>query len=194
MAFSRTKLSNALSAEELEAFCLRLTKEPGLTGERLMQLSAEMGVEIGHSGAAVFINKEFKPFLEKLRQQKTLARMISEEGGADAASTIADAAAGKLSQDVFEFLHEADVIIDLDSEEGQAKAKTLSLVIARMRQGDHRLRALELKIAERDAEIAAVKAAVEKSRNGKKGGGMSAEAIAEMELQLGWKAPTKEAA
>lgn len=188
MANSRTKLATSLSAEELEAFCERLKGERDLTGARIQELAAEMGVTIGHNSANEFKNKEFEPWLAKLKRQKNLAQFISDNADPNAAATIADAAASTLSQNVFEFLQEGDVDVNLFDDEGIDKAKTLSLIIQRLRSGDHRLKLLQMKLQEKEEERAKrdqeLKDIVDKA---KRSGGMSDNTQKEMESWLGWK-------
>lgn len=193
MAHSRTKLAQALSAEELDALCERLRQEPNLTGARLQSIALEKGISIGHNSANEFLNKEFDPWLAKLKRQKGLAEFIAENADPHAATTIADAAASQLSQEVFEFLQEADVELNLfDSEgEGLEKAKSLSLIIQRLRSGDHRLKALQLKVRDMEKREKEIRETVDRA---KKKGGMSEETASELNEWLGWKPEVQPAA
>lgn len=149
MAESRTKIARELSAAELDEFLADLRKEKRLTGARLMELAQKRGISIGHSSAAEFLNKEFKPYLEKLQKRSRLAQMIAENTAGDDHSKIADAAAGELAQGVFELLTVTDIDVDLlTSKDGLKQADTLSKIISRIRSGDHRLRALEKELQE----------------------------------------------
>jgi len=189
MAESRTKIARELSAEELEEFCALLAKEPRLTGKRLMELAAERGVRVGHDSANTFLNQEFKPYLEKLSRRRRLVQFLDQNTDGKEASRIADAAAGELSQATFEFLSVLDLDIDMQSEEGMERAKDLSLIISRIRRGDHTQRALEEKIkdmeadrAEREREREAMKDALNKEATRK---GVSQEAQNELRKTLG---------
>jgi transcriptional regulator with XRE-family HTH domain len=162
MPESKTKIARALSAEELDAFCARLAKEKGLTGARIQELAAELGVEIGQSAAYEFRNKEFEPWLAKLSKRRQLALFIQERSRPEDVATLADASAGELSQALFEFMTGAENAdaLDLGTPEGRKAANQLSLMIARIRQGDHRLRDLEARLTqmrdEREKAVAAL--------------------------------------
>lgn len=173
MPESKTKLARALSADELESFCRRLAAEKNLTGARIQELAAEQGIEIGHTAAAVFRNREFEPWLERMRSRSQLAQYVAEHSKPEDVTTLADASAGELSQRLFEFMAGSEADINLNTPEGRKAANNLSLIIARIRQGDHRLRYLEQKL---EAMQAAQKQAVGALDDPAVKKGMSAEA------------------
>jgi hypothetical protein len=188
MAASKTKLARALSAAELEDLCERLAREKNLTGKRIQEIAAELGVEIGHSSAAEFKNKEFEPYLERLRKRRQMAEFIAEKSAPEDVTTIADAAAGELSQLVFEMLMASDDKIDLTTPDGRKAANNLSLIIARIRQGDHRLRKLESDLAVLQAEKDAAAKVIE-SAEGQKG--VSDEFIGNLRQAFNMRPPEK---
>lgn len=118
-----------------------------------------------------------------MRRAKELALQLREVGNADAAGSIADAGALVLMQQVYDALTKGDEV-DFDA---------FSKIIARLRSGDHRLREVNAKLREyerREAEWerkeaereAAKKKAIEDIRSG---AGLSDEALAKLEAQIG---------
>lgn len=189
MAASKTKLARALSAEELDALCVRLAGEKNLTGKRLQEIAKDLGVEIGHDSAATFINKEFEPYLARLEKRKAVAQFIAAKSSPEDVTTIADAAAGELSQLCFELMMASETAIDLTTPEGRKAANQLSLIIARIRSGDHRLRELESNLEEARAEkekLEAEKKAAEAVLNNPKSG-FTGNAVAALRQALGMK-------
>lgn len=184
MSESKTKIAQELTPEQLAEFCDRLYKEKP-DWKTIVAIAGEYGVTVGRSAAFEFRNKEFEPWLAKLERQKNLAKFLADHADGTAAGTIADAAAAHLSQEVFEFLQESDVDINMYDEDGLEKANVLSKVIQRLRSGDHRMKALQMKIAEFEDTRKALTKALERGRQS--GGGLSAEALQEIEQHLGWK-------
>lgn len=161
MPASRTKIARALSAEELDKFLGELRAEPNLTGSKLQELAAARGITIGHNSANEFLRKEFEPYLERISRQSRLAQFLEEHSRPENASRIADAAAGELSQALFEFITVADLDVNLHTKDGMKQADGLTRMVARLRQGDHRLRALEAQLAEFEAQRDAAMKALE---------------------------------
>lgn len=161
MAQSRTKIARELSDEELEKFLAELRAEKNLTGRRLRELARERGIQIGHNSANEFLRKEFEPYLERIQRQSRLATFIEEHSRSGDASKIADAAAGELSQSIFEFVTVADLDVNLHTKDGLKQADALSRMIARLRIGDHRLRLLESRLKEVEAQRAEVERIVD---------------------------------
>lgn len=185
MPESRTKIARSLSAEELEAFCAMLAGQRELTGKRLMELAAERGISIGHDSANTFLRKEFEPYLEKLTRRSRLTQFLEQNSSGNEASRIADAAAGELSQATFELLSVIDLDLDMQSKDGMEKAKDLSLIISRIRRGDHAQRMLEAKLSEMERQQAEMKKTLEGDAVRK---GVSVDAQNQLRLTLGMEA------
>lgn len=161
MSASRTKIARELSAVELEAFLVVLREEKLLTGKRLRELAKEKGISIGHNSANEFLRKEFEPYLERIQRQSRLAQFLEENSRSGDANKIADAAAGELSQSLFEFITVADLDVNLHTKDGMKQADVLSKMLQRLRSGDHRLRLLEARLTEFETQRAAAIKAVD---------------------------------
>lgn len=137
MAHSKTKITQELSPQELEAFCAELAGVPhGEMARRIMELAAQRGIEIGKTAAYEFKNKEALPWLRRLALRKEKARMVAEIGDDDSGRTLADAAAGELGQIAFDMVSELDGQIDITTEEGRAIFNEITKGIHRLRTGD----------------------------------------------------------
>lgn len=179
----KSKIESELSEGQLQDFCNRLANTPKLTLKKLQSMAAELGIEVSLMGAKSFRDGAFAEHIEKMRRAKELALQLREVGNADAAGSIADAGALVLMQQVYDALTKGDEV-DFDA---------FSKIIARLRSGDHRLREVNAKLREyerREAEWerkeaereAAKKKAIEDIRSG---AGLSDEALAKLEAQIG---------
>jgi hypothetical protein len=197
MPETRTKIAVELSAEELEEFCAMLAREQKLTGRRIQELAAERGIKIGHNSAAVFKKDEFTPWLERQKRRRESALMIAQHREQGHTTIFADAVAESLAGDLFDAFAAADIDIDVTTPEGIKAADALSKIVKRLQseqrgkeESIRREKESERRLAEYEAKIKAANDLIEKSkRTGN--GGLSKEALEEIELALGWKKPTE---
>jgi phage FluMu gp28-like protein len=145
MTVQRNTLLRGLSPEELESLYARLSAMPGGPSlANIQTLGAEYLDQPISKHTASSLRPHYARWQERIERRKSAAQWIAQHSAPEDAQRLADAAGHELSQQVFEFLAEAD--IDLTSEEGLAQASVLSRVVAQQRQGDHRLRQLELRL------------------------------------------------
>lgn len=179
----KSKIEQALSETDLQEFCSRLAGTPKLTLKKLQSMAADIGIEVSLMGAKSFRDGAFAEHIEKMRRAKELALQLKEVGNADAAGSIADAGALVLMQQVYDALTKGDEV-DFDA---------FSKIIARLRSGDHRLREVNAKLKEYERRATewerkekereeAKRKAIADIRNG---GGLSDEALAKLEAQIG---------
>lgn len=185
MAHSKTKITQELSPQELEAFCAELAAVPhGDMAAKIIELAKEKGIEIGRSAAYEFKNKEALPWLRRLQLRKEKARMVAEAGEDDSGRTLADAAAAELGQIAFDMVSELDGQIDITTEEGRLVFDAATKGIHRLRTGDRAMitqlqkTVKELEDQRREADKAL------KAASGKEGG-ISDETIKAVRQALG---------
>lgn len=182
----RTKIAAGLTDEELTEFLADLFRTPDLTLARIQEKAAARGIEVSIQAAKNFRDAEYAPYLAKLRHAREVAQIAAGQLDAADGASLADAAGGLLSQQIFDLLVEANIDLDFDNEPQLKRAERLSKMIARMRSGDARQRMLEAKLdemrAEKEERERALKAELERAKNK---GGISAETLAEMEERLG---------
>lgn len=180
---ARSKIEMSLSETELQAFCNKLAGTPHLTLEKVKAEAAKLGINVSLMAAKTFRDGAYSAHLDKYRKARELAQQLRQIGNDNAASSLADAGAAILMQQVYDEL----------TSGGQIDFDTFSKIISRLRTGDHRQRELtaKLKIAERRlAEIDAREAERESAKKKaiadlRSGGGLSDEALARLEAQIG---------
>ncbi len=137
MANSKNKLAQELTPDELAEFCMACQGVPhGELVEKILKLAADREISIGKSSAYNFREKELMPFMERLRRGKEKAAAIAELDLEDSGTTLADAAAGQVSQLLFDFVMDVDEMFDLSTKDGRAKLDQITKSIKRMRDGD----------------------------------------------------------
>lgn len=157
MAETRTKIAQELTPAELADFCAALAGVPhGEMAARIQAMAEERGISIGRTAAYEFKNKEALPFLKRLELRKEKARLLNKHAADDTSGqTLADYAAGELSQLAFDFVTEADGFLDLTSKEGLKQFNVLTLGVQRLRTGDRKM------IEQLQEQLKAMKAAQE---------------------------------
>lgn len=138
----RNKIAQELTVEQLSDFIGQLAELPGKerTLAAIQEKAATLGITISLMSAKSFRDTTFTRYLDKLSKAQEKAMQVRGMQEAGAGNTLADAAGALLSEVIFDALSAEDAK-DID-------IKKYSLAIARMRQGDVRLRALELDVKE----------------------------------------------
>lgn len=188
----RNAIAQELTVQQLDAFVSALAAKPGKdrTLAAIKHAAAELGITISLMSAKAFRDTTFERHLDALRRAQSVAQQVEqiEAGG----NTLADAGAKLLSQRIFNQLLEA---ADEDSA-AEVDEEKLSLILARLRQGDvqraallAKLKETEIKLRdfrrreeERDDKKAAL--AAQLARAADKKGGLTRETIVEIERSL----------
>jgi hypothetical protein len=175
----RNTIARELSVEDLDRFIKELAALPGKkrTLQAISEKAAGLGINISLMSAKSFRDTTFKSYLDRLNRAQEKALQVRGMQEAGAGNTLADAAGALLSEVIFDSLTAEDPN-DID-------IKKYSLAIARLRQGDVKIRALELAIKdwerkeeERQRQTTEAK---EKLTDLTKKGGLSAEALKQIE-------------
>jgi len=141
----RNTIAQELTPEMLDKFIRELAALPGKqrTLKRISEKAEAYGIIDANSGkppslnsAKSFRDTTFKKFIARIEQAQSKALQVKEARESGAGHTLADAAGDLLSEIIFDSLTEENAK-DID-------IKKYSLAIARLRQGDVRIRALEL--------------------------------------------------
>lgn len=135
-------IARTLSAEELQRFCDRLGKSRKVTLRTIADLfEEETGERVSLMSATAFRDTTFRAHLQRMEKANMLSQLIREQKESGAGGTLADAAAAMLTDDILDKIVNRDFIdtpLDLD---------VLSKIVARLRTGDVRVKALEHKIS-----------------------------------------------
>jgi hypothetical protein len=179
----RNTIARELTVEELDRFIKELAALPGKqrTLQAIAGKAAALGINISLMSAKSFRDTTFQNYLDRLNraQEKALSVRGMQEAGAG--NTLADAAGAILSEAIFDSLTAEDPK-DIDIEK-------YSLAIARMRQGDVKVRALEATLKEferKEAERTEKKTALTKTLDKEqKRGGITPETRKLIDQELG---------
>jgi len=170
------KIVKNLNSEELEEFIKECAQTPGLTLEKIQGLAKKYGIQISLMSAKNFRDNALKKWRAGLEKAKEVSKQIKDLVESGAVTCFTDASSTVIAQMVFSSLMEGGGNLDLN---------TLSKIIARLRTGDHRLRELEMKVAEfeqeaaeRQAKVDALKAQAAKAKDG---GGLTEETLQQIE-------------
>lgn len=193
MAASKTKLAQELTPEALEAFCADLVNVPhGEMASRILEKARAHGISIGRSAAYEFRNKEALPWLRRLQLRKEKAAQLNAlaADAGDSARTLADHAAGELSQIVFDAVTELDGRLDLTTKEGLTAFDVLTKATKRLRDGDRAmLEQLQAQVRElQEQQRATAKSVMDAAL----GAGASPELIATVRQALNFRPPQPE--
>lgn len=180
---ARSKIEMSLSETELQAFCNKLAGTPHLTLETVRAEAAKLGISVSLMAAKTFRDGAYSAHLDKYRKARELAQQLREMGNDNAAGSLADAGAAILMQQVYDEL----------TSGGQIDFDTFSKIISRLRSGDHQQSELAAKLKEYERRATewerkekereeAKRKAIADIRNG---GGLSDEALAKLEAQIG---------
>ena len=134
----RNKIAQELSIEELDQFIRDLAALPGKerTLKAIAEKAAARGITISLMSAKAFRETTFKNYVDRVQKAQDKALQVRGIREAGAGNTLADAAGDLLSEIIFDSLT-AD-------EPGEIDIKKYSLAISRLRQGDVKIRALEV--------------------------------------------------
>lgn len=187
MAETKSRISQELSPDELADFCAALSGVPHAEmAAAIMKMAAERGISIGRSAAYEFRNNEAMPFIKRLQMRRAKAEQLRQYAGEDdgSAKTLADFAAGELSQMAFDFVTTMDGQLDLDSKEGRSVFDTLTKGIARLRQGDR------VMITQLTEQLAEAQAKADKAVQAVADSGASPQLVKTIRESLNFRPPT----
>lgn len=146
----RNKIARNLTPEELHQFVAQCGQEKDLSLARVQALASEWGISVSLMGAKSFRDVTFDRYLEELRRKREMAELVSVS--AQNGLALSDGAASVLMQKIFDEL--------LSGEDHDIEAmNNLSLALSRLRMGDQRGKALDLRIEQQQFDAA--KAVVE---------------------------------
>ncbi len=163
MAADKNKIAQTLSPQDLSEFideCWHT--QGGLTLSKIQGLAEKRGLKISLMAATSFRDTTFARHLASIKQARELGEQIKElkrTGG-----NVADSLGDLLSHKVMDLLTREEGSATGDDKDEPLDLKALSLVIARMRTGDARVRALELAAQrEKRAQMDVARIAIEKA-------------------------------
>lgn len=193
MPAERHKLLKELSREELDAFLRELVATPGVDGPTIQRLAKEkFDIDIGHDSANTFRKNYFEKYLERLQKQRDTALFLAKHVEPDGASTLGTAISQWIGTELFDALNESGLVVDVTTKEGIEQAEAIARIAERLSRNDVRTRTLikDAKDQAREEERAAL--AKEMDKRVGSGGGLSADAIAQIRSSLGWTPPSSE--
>lgn len=176
----KSTVETALSAEALRAFCEKLAAVPNLTLRRMQDEAKKLGITLSRSAAGRFAQGTFAKHLERLARAREYHMRIQEFKGMS--EDIADAAAAQILQDISDEIASGEYNISKMAQAVatlQTSEQRRQELKAKLREYERRTAEWERKEKEREE---AKKKAIADIRNG---GGLSDEALAKLEAQIG---------
>lgn len=176
-------VESALSAEALHEFCEKLAALPNLTLRRMQAEAKKLGITLSRSAAGRFAGGTFAEHLRRLQRAREFAEQVESFNASGMAGSLADTAAATVLQE----------ICDLMASGEEYNITKIAQAIATLQAGEHRRRELSAKLREYERRATewerkekereeAKKKAIADIRNG---GGLSDEALAKLEAQIG---------
>lgn len=143
-----SKIETSLTPEQLQEFFLRCSQLRGVKLRDIQALAEEFGVEISLMSARSFrAGEAWQDYLDDLKRKSEFAESVATL--AQNGVGLSDGAATKFAAKVFDAVDRLDV-----GEVAGEKGNTVSLAIARLRQGDQRAKKLEADLRLRDEQVA----------------------------------------
>lgn len=184
----RNKIAKTLSAEELARFCERLSRERGVTLQKIADFyEQETGERVSLMGATSFRDTTYARHLAAIRSARELRTQMAEikqEGG-----SVGGAAEELVSQELMDALVEFDATVAVAGGDKLGALNTLSKIAKRVTDSERgnkalhaRIEELERKQAERDEKKRKLEETITAAKKSK--GGLTKETLATIEQQL----------